>query len=579
MQPSTVTDPFRDPMVGLVVNNYVVRKRLAEGGMGAVYLAEHRDPRSKSKKVIKVLLGGYSWNAVTRQRFEEEALAGMRLKHRYIASVDDFGTLPDGQLYLMMEFLEGKTLEEHIQQNQRLSQHHTLHIIAQILRALHYLHESGIVHRDLKPGNIFILHTDENPYEVRLIDLGIARNLEQPLEQPKKTVTGMAMGTPGYMAVEQYGDAGNATPAADVYAAAVIVWRMLTGQLPWGELYDERILYYRQMSEDFEVPPGVDLPAELVALLRRGLSKDPKTRPSVPDFAAIFASLTPAIPPHVPSGAEILGRVAKKFIEKSSAGDETVRNVSTGEGSTPMLWPPRATRPSEPAVTAQPAATPVIAPTANDRPGAMIAAAPRPTTLSASSGVIAAATPTAGPGRRAFLAIGTCVLAAAATFAIVRVGRGAGAKQGDADHRDFATMPAVNAPSTLTISTDKSHTGPATTSHTRTELTNEGSAPAPGSGTNAARATAAAPTEPPPTASSAPSESPAADTASTGSAGNEIQIPRTKEVRASGMKPRSKKAPSDPAPREPPRSQGRTESGSASAPRKDVPFDPNAVEE
>lgn len=444
-------DSRLDPLLGTVVHNYVVRKRLAEGGMGAVYLADHCDARSASKKVIKILLPEYSQHPVLRERFEQEALAVMRLKHPYIVEIDNFGTLPDGQLYLMMEFLDGETLEAHLQRRGRCDLHHSLHIIAQVMSALLSMHEAGLVHRDLKPANIFLLSTEQNPYEVRLIDLGIARNLAAPNTQ-NRTVTGMAMGTPGYMAVEQYEDAASATPAADVYAAAVIVWRMLMGQAPWGEVFDERVLYFKQRTEQFEPPAGHDVPPEVVSILRRALSKESTERPSVADFVNLLASRTPAIPPFVPSGAMILNDVAKRFIKYASVNDKTVRNVSHAAVATPpMSWPHRGTQlphlvGAAPTLAAPPAPTPVSAPTANERHGAQLA--PRPTTLSGSSGVInVPSVPPPHRRTRALLLGGACVAVAVAAFAVVQVTRGSSGETRPSTIEPAAT-PSATAPNT-----------------------------------------------------------------------------------------------------------------------------------
>ncbi len=412
-----------DPLIGTVIHNYVIRKRLSEGGMGAVYLAEYVDSRGASRKVIKFLLPEYSRNQMVRERFEQEAFAAMGLKNPYIVKVDNFGSLPDGQLYLMMDFIDGETLEDHLQRRGRCSMHHTLHVIAQVMSALMSLHEAKLVHRDLKPANIFLVATEQNPYEVRVIDLGIARNLAAPATK-KKTMTGAAVGTPGYMAVEQYENAASATPAADVYAAAVIVWRMLFGETPWGDVYDQAVLYFRQRTEQFAPPANHEVPAEVVALLRKALSPEPTERPSVPDFVNLFASYTPAVPPFVPSGAMILERVAPRFLKHASVNDETVRNLSHASVAAPISWPHRGTELPR-LVSAPPTAvlaipTPVLAPTVNERP--IAAPSSTPTTLGASSGVMALPPIPRSPWRaRVLVAAGASVAAGVVAFAIAHV--------------------------------------------------------------------------------------------------------------------------------------------------------------
>ncbi|MBA3540731.1 MAG: serine/threonine protein kinase, partial [Deltaproteobacteria bacterium] len=325
----------------------MIRSKLAEGGMGAVYVAEH-ERLQNTRKIVKILLPEYSRNEVIRHRFEREATAVSRLKHKHIITIDDFGTLDDGQLFLMMPFLDGQSLDEYLRHHGKFTQHRTLHIGLQVCSALHHAHQAGFVHRDLKPGNIFITPADDNPYRVTLIDLGIARDLAA--EGPggsgpsgPQTHTGISMGTPGYMAVEQYGNAGNATPLADLYAMAIVMWEMLTGRPPWG-VHDERVLYFKQMTERPERPPEHEISTAWASILLAALAVQPSDRPqSMRAFAVALASATPAIPPHVPSGADMLASLAKEFIERAALTDETVRNQSHHDRVAPMMWPPRET--------------------------------------------------------------------------------------------------------------------------------------------------------------------------------------------------------------------------------------------
>lgn len=380
--PPSYKNPEQDHLIGLAIGRYVIREKLAEGGMGAVYVAVH-ERLPDTKKVVKVLLGEFANHPIIRARFEREATAAARLKHRYIITIDDFGVLADNQLFLMMPFLNGKSLEAHLQKHRKLNIYDTTHIAAQILVGIGHLHDQGIVHRDLKPGNIFITREDDNRYKVTLIDLGIARDVAVEATT-LKTDTGISMGTPGYMAPEQYGDASNATPAADIYAVGIILWEMLTGQRPWSAP-SSNMLYHLQVSTMPELPEGCEMPPELLRLLQWMLAKEPGNRPaSAREVAIALASLVPAIPPHVPSGADILAKVAPEFVTNASPLDGTVRNRGN-ERVTPaaILWSPQGTN-----VPALPVGTPpghfasqraqlpdVGAPTVNQRPFAQ----PNPT--------------------------------------------------------------------------------------------------------------------------------------------------------------------------------------------------------
>lgn len=415
----------RDPMIGVAIGRYVVQSMIARGGMGAVYLAVHQT--LGVKKVVKVLLPEYSRRDSIRQRFEREARAASTFGNPHIVAIDDFGALPGGELFLMMPYLAGKPLDAHIGQHGRLSQHHTLQIMVQVCDALKTLHDAGVIHRDLKPGNIFISETPDNSYHVTVIDLGIARVARptRPVDLAILTHTGMAMGTPGYMAVEQFANAGNAGPTADLYAAAIITWEMLTGQMPWG-WHDPRVLYHQQMTVVPRPPAGHAMSPELLALLRRTLSPRPAERPqTAQSFAGAFASVTPAIPPHVPSGAEILGRYAKRLVAHVSPDVETVRNASNADRSGPfLLWPQRDTAPPE--RTSSPRLADLDgAQTVNARPRAIAAAAPRPATLGGATIVMSPRSRPRSPKRSTIALVGVlgCVAAGLLAFAIVELGK------------------------------------------------------------------------------------------------------------------------------------------------------------
>ncbi|MBA3458664.1 MAG: protein kinase [Deltaproteobacteria bacterium] len=406
--------------------------------MGAVYLVEHAV--LGSRKVMKVLLPEYANNEILRQRFESEALVSSpsRVKpHKSVVTVEDYGVLPDGQLFLIMPFLDGRPLDQHIGQNGTLTLHHTFHLIVQLCRALQHLHDHRIVHRDLKPGNVFIVEGDDNPYEVILIDLGIARDLAAE-PTTRKTQTGLAMGTPGYMPPEQMGNAAGATAQSDLYAVAIIAWEMLFGEIPWGR-HVPSVLYHLQMTQRPEPPAGHSIPADVVALLLKNLSVDPSERhASARAFANAFASRVPPIPPHVPSGAEILARYARQLVEGAGPELETVRNSSKGEHATPLAWPYRSTQvpmlPQEVPISAMSAGspmsnvarvaspTPVQPGTVPARPNARaVPVVPPSTTLGASSGVLAAVAPPSPRRASRMWALGVAgaIVVGFATFGVV----------------------------------------------------------------------------------------------------------------------------------------------------------------
>jgi len=385
-----------DPMIGQQIGRYVIRRKLAEGGMGAVYVASHERLENVTK-VVKILLPVYARHPILRDRFEREALAVSRLRHKHIVTIDDYGQLPDGQLFLMMPFLQGRSLEAYLRERGKLTEHFALHVLVQVCSALQYMHDAGVVHRDIKPANIFLVEDEDNPYRVYLIDLGIAKSLT---DGEGVTLTGAVMGTPAYMAVEQYEDAGAVTPLADLYAVAIVAWEMVTTRLPWG-MHSTHVLYNKQKGE--RPPRPIEMSAEWYAILSSALSVHPDDRPqSMRALAVALASAVPALPPHVPSGAEILAKLAKTFVQHAPPSAETVRNASNQERLAPIVWPHRETRP--PAHVEMHPSLPSF-PTASMRADARPTRTQSPaTTLSASNG-IATVTPPSTTSRWPLIAL------------------------------------------------------------------------------------------------------------------------------------------------------------------------------
>jgi serine/threonine protein kinase len=418
-----------DPFLGRRIHSLVVSKRLTEGGMGIVYLAQHeRSPHIK--RVIKLLLPEYARVPEIQQRFVREAEAMARLQHDNIVKIEDYGTLPDGQCYLVMEYLHGETLDAYLQRHPRLDPHRACFLLAQICSALQHAHEHGIVHRDLKPSNVFLVRV-KSAIRVVLLDFGIAK--DTTAGDSLRTDTGMALGTPAYMAVEQFEDASRVTPAADVYALAIIAWQMLTGELPWG-MHSAPVLYRKQMSERPVEPPDAVMSRELARVLLAALAVDPVARPqTMRAFAVAFASAIPAIPPDLPSGAEILATVASDLVLEASHHELTLRNLAAQDRLGALLWPHREPElhapPAEASSGGAPREVPSLAPpTPSYRarpvpampavPDAEPIAPPIPERLALGQ---------PSPGRLGLLAIALALLMGLATFALVRFVKGRGA--------------------------------------------------------------------------------------------------------------------------------------------------------
>ena len=233
-----VKAPGAKGLIGSVISDrYRIERLLGEGGMGAVYQAEHTLMRKRM--AIKVLHPEMTRLPEVVARFEREAMAAAHIDHPHVVTATDFGKLEDGSFFLALEFVEGASLREVIAKG-RLELGRSLHIARQMAGALQRAHALKIVHRDLKPENVMLVDRDGDPDFVKVLDFGIAKvqmgelgtNDRAGPEQNVLTQAGMVYGTPEYMAPEQA--LGQPVDSrADLYALGVIMYEMLTGHRPF----------------------------------------------------------------------------------------------------------------------------------------------------------------------------------------------------------------------------------------------------------------------------------------------------------------------------------------------------------
>jgi len=260
-------------LVGSVIaDRYHVIRKLGEGGMGQVYLAEH--VRMGSKSAVKILHPGMVHDADAISRFNREAANASRISHPNVAAIYDFGETTDGLIYLAMEFVEGEPLTSVIERVGALSAARAASIVRQTGEALAVAHEFGIVHRDLKPDNIMIARNRDGSDCVKVVDFGIAKAAN--VEAQKVTRTGLIVGTPEYMSPEQL--AGDPLDArSDIYSLALVAFTMLTGRLPFPSETAQESMIMRLTDRPrslAEMKPDVKWPAELQAVMDRALSRD-----------------------------------------------------------------------------------------------------------------------------------------------------------------------------------------------------------------------------------------------------------------------------------------------------------------
>ncbi|MFH2007538.1 MAG: serine/threonine-protein kinase [bacterium] len=264
-------------LLGTTIGNYRVLSLLGAGAMGEVYLGEH--PQIGRKVAIKVLVAALSANPDISQRFLAEAKSVNTINHPNIIQIYDFGELDDGRLYFTMECLQGRELTEHIQDHAPLTIGEVSSLAEQLAGALDAAHATGIVHRDLKPDNIFIVDGHKGRV-VKILDFGIAKLTEPGLSDAARTSSGVIMGTPLYMSPEQAaGRTREISPRSDIYALGVILYQMLSGQLPIQAESTAELLY-KHIAE----PPipleqvASDLPPAVATVIARSLAKDPAER-------------------------------------------------------------------------------------------------------------------------------------------------------------------------------------------------------------------------------------------------------------------------------------------------------------
>ena len=262
-------------MVGQTLGSYQIIREIGMGGMGAVYLAEHR--HLGRKVAIKVLLKEFADRPDLLERFFAEARATSMIDHPGIVSVYDCETDPQGQPYIVMEYLAGETLGAYLERRGPLPSLDAITITRRIAEALAAAHAKGIVHRDLKPDNIFVLGNP--PGAIKLVDFGIAKlTADYKAGQQSLTQTGALMGTPLYMSPEQCRAAGGVDHRTDIYSLGCLLFEMLTGRPPFqyqslGELVAAHITQpppdVRKLGP--RVPDGV---AQAVAHLMRKAAGD-----------------------------------------------------------------------------------------------------------------------------------------------------------------------------------------------------------------------------------------------------------------------------------------------------------------
>lgn len=253
------------------VGNYDLLEKIAEGGMGAIYRGRHRE--SGQIVAIKIMAPHLTQNPLLLKRFEQEFRAASRLDHPNIVRAIDYndnGKCP----YLVMEFVEGESLGQKIDREGAMPEAEAIRIIAQVAQGLHRAHKQGLVHRDVKPDNILV-----TPDGIaKLADLGLVKETETDLNL---TRTGRGLGTPHFMAPEQFRNAKGADIRCDIYSLGATMYQMVTGQLPFrsnGPLDAWMKKIHNELTPPRQLISALSERVDWA--IRRAMSADPEKRPA-----------------------------------------------------------------------------------------------------------------------------------------------------------------------------------------------------------------------------------------------------------------------------------------------------------
>ena len=276
-----MTDSLPDFQGTTIAGRYLVERLIGQGGMGSVWAGRHvtLDQLVAIKFVHPKLAG----SAEALRRFDTEAKAAARIKSRHAVAVYDHGVTEAGQPYIVMEYLEGESLEDAIHRRGKLPLNEVAEIVQQAARALNTAHAAGIVHRDLKPDNIFLARDSEataRGYSVKLVDFGIAKMVhEEAANGASATQAGMVLGTPHYMSPEALTSSGPVSVASDIWSLGACAFSAVCGRVPFeGDAIGDVVL--KVCAAPMPVPSQLQhsLPKSFDAWFERACSRDPKKR-------------------------------------------------------------------------------------------------------------------------------------------------------------------------------------------------------------------------------------------------------------------------------------------------------------
>jgi serine/threonine-protein kinase len=259
------------------VGPYTLKRKLGEGGMGEVYLAEHK--LLKRPCAVKFIRPDLAANQSNARRFEREVRAMTTLTHFNTVRIYDYGRTDDGSFYYVMEFLEGSTLDALVRSNGPLDSARAIYFLRQVCGALTEAHTAGLVHRDLKPGNIVIATLGGQHDVAKLLDFGLVQDLGAIDTDARLTQTGTVLGTPAYMSPEQAGGDAVVDARGDIYSLGAVAYFGLTGRPPFeGQSVGKLLAAHLTQTPAFLTEVRKEIPLDLARVVEKCLAKNQAER-------------------------------------------------------------------------------------------------------------------------------------------------------------------------------------------------------------------------------------------------------------------------------------------------------------
>ncbi len=332
----------QDPFIGrdILEGQFQIVQKIGAGGMGTVYKA--LQPEMNRMVAVKILHPKLVDRKDMASRFRREARALSHLTHPNTVRVLLYGELDDGSLYIVMEYLDGKNLNQLVRQTGGLPLERAVPILAQACGALEEAHAAGIIHRDLKPENVFVCKQGGIDDFVKVLDFGLAKVTQREMRPGSIVLTqeGMVFGTPEFMSPEQ-AQGKKLTPASDIYSLAVILYEALAGKLPFEARGAMEFLQMQVSAPPIplnERVPGRTFPPAVWAVMERALAKEPEARyQTAAAFGDALVTASTGRAPRVPLATAVLPSAPAIPVAASPARSGTAPMAASARGDSPLV--------------------------------------------------------------------------------------------------------------------------------------------------------------------------------------------------------------------------------------------------